>query len=891
MARVLMLCTLLVFSWLPQQALAKTAAGSCAHYDFTPFRQGDKLQWNEQARVLRHNAPLYSKSDSKPGDGKPAATVAFNQRLELLADKGERLQVKMQRSGSEATGWMNKSDLLCRNMPLQDDTGLEKKFFIRTATAARNSSQTEPVVRVHPDPDMNQCSSSEAQGQPECRHTASRFHMYFVFDEREQSLLLADRYRLDEDGPLLGWVSKQNGFLWNNAFALRPRADLTADSDQQKPGTICSYEKIDQAVARDSNSCNPIEAGNKWFLSPLRIPVLDMVDSKGRHVDPDNWSGNSEQRLFYKVALSRPGVVGRRVGDGQIAISSGLAERLMPELKSSGLKGLAAKKNVDIFFVIDATASMQSAIDAVRGTGERLGVIQEIIQKLKQTASFQETQFRFGFRVYRDPYADKAVADHPGGGVGDGIGEGLPLPDSCQLSATEQQRNVQAFQDAIAHVKATNEDGDDYEENLYGGLAQALQQDIVACPDHLKLLFIIGDSGYEGGLALDSGGRVVRSSAKYAHPIDETLLVRLLRGSDTKGTKSNSIVPFFIQTPSSESQAKHPRLYRRAYDKFTTQANTLLSQSLPSGVRAEEHLFRMGEEQLVNRLVQTVERFGGSSLIDEIIVDISGGEKLSTIIGRLRREHVDIPGVYWHILNKGACGELGNQCEQQVFDTTLAGYIEANDQVVEELWLPSAALSSWIRVLKGFEGYYELPEAQLRRALISAMILGLQQEIRRPPIDVLGETPAQYAQRRGSLPVRRHSPLLSYLVPALSADQLLRDPTNKKTVVAGMDGKPLMDKNNHPVAAVPACELRRLALWAIQSRQMLEIVERDFRRPQYQSVPWQPSQCPDATANGQALVRINGPIESIPLGPDKNHRFGHVLGGQRGYWVPQEYLP
>ncbi|MBF0125370.1 MAG: hypothetical protein HQL60_08540 [Magnetococcales bacterium] len=709
-------------------------------------------------------------------------------------------------------------------------------------------------------------------------------------------MLLAERYRLGDDGGLLGWVAKQSGFLWNNAFALRPRADLTAPSyqDQQNQrgnGTICSYEKLESAVAHDLASCNPIEGGNKWFLSPLRIPVLEVVDSKGRHVEPDSWADKSPdsggQRLFYKVALSRPGVVGRRVGDGQIAISSGLAERLMPELKGPELKNIAAKKNVDIFFVIDATASMQSAIDAVRGAEERLGVIQEIIHKLKLTPSFQETQFRFGFRVYRDPYADKLIAN----GLGDGVGEGLPLPSSCQLSPEQQQQNVQAFQQSITHVKTTSEDGDDYEENSYGGLAQALQQDIVACPDHLKLLFVIGDSGYESGMALDGSGRVVRSSSKYAHPIDESLLIRLLRGGEAKGVKNNSIVPFFIQTPSAESQAKHPRIYRRAYDRFTAQANTLLSQSLPAGVRAEEHLFRMGEEQLVDRLVRTVERFGGSSLINEIIVDIRGGEKLSAIISRLRREHVDIPGIYWHILNKGACGELGNQCEQQVFDTTLVGYIEANEQVVEELWLPSDALSSWIRILKGFEGYYELPEPQLRRALISAMILGLQQEIRRPPIDVLGETPAQYAQRRGSLPVRHHSPLLSYLVPALSADQLLRDPVSKKMVVAGMDGKPLTDKHNHPVLAVPACELRRLALWAAQSRQMLEIVERDFKRPQYQAVVWQPSQCPDATPNGQALLRINGNIEAVPLGADKNYRFGHVLGGQRGYWIPQEYLP
>ncbi|MBF0125394.1 MAG: hypothetical protein HQL60_08660, partial [Magnetococcales bacterium] len=201
MVKSLLLAALLACCWLPQVGMAattvKTAAGSCANYDFSSFRQGEKLQWNESARVLRHNAPLYN----KVGDSKPAATVAFNQRLELLSDKGERLQVKGYNS---VTGWMNKSDLLCRSLPLQDDTGLEKKFFIRTATVARTATHNEPAVRVHPDPEMSDCSGSGSSGQEECQRSASRFQMYFVFDEREHSLLLAERYRLGDAGGLPG---------------------------------------------------------------------------------------------------------------------------------------------------------------------------------------------------------------------------------------------------------------------------------------------------------------------------------------------------------------------------------------------------------------------------------------------------------------------------------------------------------------------------------------------------------------------------------------------------------------------------------------------------------------------------------------------------------------
>jgi hypothetical protein len=850
---------------------AQPGPGTCAAYDFSAASREGKLQWVGLARVLRNEAPLYAGAT----DSKPVATLAFNQRLELLAEQGNRVQVRETvrtaapgslPESAARTGWMLKGDLLCRNMPLQDSNGLEKKFFIRTASMARDAGEKEPGVRLYQNPELlTECASRAGS----CQDSASRFHMYFVVDERDNSVLLADRYRLDDEDPLVGWASRHHGFSWNNGFGLRPRIAQPGTTE-----TVCSYEKLESAVAQDVNACSPISGGAEWFRSALRIPVLELVDARGRHVAPDELSEQSGQRRFYKVALSRPGLVARQVGEGRIAISSALAERIMPELK-----GITEKKNVDIFFLLDATASMQSAIDAVRGTAERPGVIQEIIEHLKSVPAFRETQFRFGFRVYRDPYADPLIL----GVVGDGVGEGVPLGGACQLSPEEQLANAGQFQQGLAGVQATHEDQDDYEENLYGGLEQVLGRDIVSCPDHLKLLFIIGDSGYDA-----RAGAPIR---KYARELGIEQVGELLRGGSKIGSKQNNVIPFFIQTPMETAQIKHPEVYRSAYMKFDAQARQLLRQSLPADVRVDEHFFRMGEDRLVARLVSTVQRFGGSSLIDDIILDIRGGEKLSTIIDRLRREHVDIPGIYWHILNKGACGDLGNQCEKQIFDTTLTAYIEADDRVVEELWTPSGALSSWSRILKGFEGYYDLPEPQLRRALISAMILGLQQEIRRPPIDVAGETPADYAQKRGGLPVRRHSPLLSYPVASLSAEQVVRDKATQRLLVADMDNKPLLDAHRKPIPAVPACELRRLSLWAIQSRQMLEIVERDFQRPVYRTEAYSDESCPDATPNGRMIPRIVGPIDQEALGPDRNYRFGHTFGGQRGFWIPQEYLP
>ncbi|MBF0136610.1 MAG: hypothetical protein H7833_08450 [Magnetococcus sp. DMHC-1] len=856
----------------------KGGTGSCASVDFAPYHQNKVLKWTGPVvRVSRGWAPMFV----NPQAGAKMADLAFNQTVEILEESGERLKVRSARFQDRAsqTGWVHKADLLCRDLPIKGESGLETKFFIRTSTMAREEGKGDPTVRVFQDPELVECVG----GKDHCREGASRFHMYYVMDQRDKSLLLADRYRLKEDDILVGWVNENNGFQWDNAFGLRPREEIKAP-DGQGPGTVCTYERLEDAVARSAAACNPVEGSNKWFKSSLRIPVLDMVDAQGRHVEPGDLAtpAREEGRRFFKVALARPGLVGRPVGDGKFAISPTLAQRIMPEFKS-----LSSKKNVDIFFVLDATASMDEAIDAVRGTATKPGVIQEIIHGLKNTPGFKETQFRFGFRVFRDNYADRLIPNSPG----DGVGEGYPLPATCQLSPEQQTKTYEDFQKAIAQVKVTSDDQDDYEENVYGGLFQALKQDIQSCPDHLKLMFLIGDNGYRSGQLYVNGKGKRFERSKYRNPVETETLVALLRGGNKPGVKGNNILPFVIQTPSRSERTKHPELYNAAYAKFELQMRQILQQSLPGDSSDNEHFFRMGEEKLLSRLVGTVEKLGGSTLINEIILDIHGGAALNTVIERLRRERVDIPGVYWHILKQGACGDLGEQCERRVFDTTSVGYVEANDKVVEDLWVDSNALTSWIRILKGFEGYHELPEPQLRRALISALVLGMQQEMRLPPLEVSGETPAEYVQRRGGLPVRRHSPLLSYQVSALSVEKTLRD-KDKRLIVADASGKPILDKAKRPIQAVTYCELKRLAMWAIHSRQMLEIIERGQQKPSFQVLPANKVQnCPDATDNGLAMPQVAGNVTGVPLGPDKNYRFGHELGGRRGYWIPQDYLP
>ena len=841
-------------------------SGSCAKVDFSKYRKENQLLFSQIARVTRHESLMYTDATGN----KAVARLPFNLRVAILDEQQELVKISIANTEDKPNlvGWAKKGDLLCQDRPLKSVSGLEMKFIIKTPDIARNEQQSEPKVPLFHDPDLKGCSG----GSSGCKEGFSRYHMYFIFDQSQDALLLADGFRLDAGDDLLGWVAKSDGIVWDNAFGLRPHADLRSP-DGKGEGTICTYQNLTDAVARNGSACQPIVGGKSWLQSPTRIPVLGIVDAAGNHIAPGSADDEPGQRLFYQVALGRPGLVARRVGKDRVAISKQLANKILP-----GVTSLKAKKQVDIFFLLDATASMGPIFDAVRGTNARPGVIQQIIKSMETKPEFAGTKFRFGFRVYRDSYADNQSKS----GIWDGIGEGYPLGAECSGDDNKRGQLNGLFREAIAKVEVSQTTlNDDYQENLYGGLKQVLQHDIVNCPDNLKILFVIGDHGNQSDL---------RDKQKYVAPVSKDSLLKLLRGSQQPGTKTNNVIPLFIHTPYQANDAKNKKAYRKAYEQFAAQSKYLLENSLPAGSGLDEHFFNMDEENLLDRMVGTVEKMASSALIDEIILDIRGGDTMSAIIKRLQRKRVDIPGLFWHILKQGACGELGKQCQEQIYDTTQVSYIEADDKVVEELRISSSDLATWIDILDVFEGHVEIPEEQLRRALIKALVLGLQKKLGQFSLDLAGETPAQYVQRLSGLPVRRHSPLLGYKLIALAAKYVARTSDGTEIVVDRND-EPFIDAKNRLIPVVPDCELSRLAIWANTSKEVLEVVQREYFQPQIVSTPYRPRDCPDATANGQALQRIARPIKSTPLGPDRSYRFTHNSGGQLIYWVPQQYLP
>lgn len=64
----------------------------------------------------------------------------------------------------------------------------------------------------------------------------------------------------------------------------------------------------------------------------------------------------------------------------------------------------------------------------------------------------------------------------------------LPL-DACELGKRGKRGESQLFEQSIDRVMATTSDQDDYAENLYGGMRQAIRD--LAAADNTKLLFVL----------------------------------------------------------------------------------------------------------------------------------------------------------------------------------------------------------------------------------------------------------------------------------------------------------------------------------------------------------------------------------------------------------------
>jgi hypothetical protein len=774
-------------------------------------------------------------------------------------------------SGQQRIGWIPLADLQCGTRPMIDraDSFLEVKAFAKPDLSEEGPAKT---VMAWPSPDLTGCAGDDCA-------KLSRFDVYYVMDQRGDALLLASSPQLSPNQPeLIGWIDRKDAILWNTVLEVRPHELLG------NQGTTCGY--VSKSDARDRKDCQPIQGGAQWLARKFYLPIVEVHDNGDIYEVVVTSKTSFEPGATNTGTPPQPRVLGDIEEDDQ--------ERL----------ALESVNHVDVFFLIDGSQSLRNWISDIVGTSQSPGVVQQVQQKLADKLP-KGVRVRYGFRVFTDTYKGQSSL---------GLVHALPKADCGAQTPEQVERHNAEFNEKLAKVRQRREPNDDYWEDLYGGLNQAMR-DLGGCKDHYKILIVMGDGGYsataqqEHGVSLLDAESFTRTAMTFSRlnvyfmrtPEDPTVLVRYPDESPSKADERH-------------------RRYRAARRDFTQQGQAFIAalaarneplsgvltptrrdapgaprMAAPPGVGFGAGAYselELGKtdagEGLVNQLASNIELYARPDEIAQVRDDLRTGASVVAAINRLKLTEDDVPVLLWkQTLAADLCRRLGpERCINRVFDYTDRLFLRKDEtftlpgsEVSVPAFVPGAMLDSdAFAKLKGFiSGVRQASEQSTvgakRSRLLGAMLAQATQ---------LARQDESYSQQRvdeilrkgANLPVRENSPLLQY------------------------DSAEI----NNP-DRVPACEIDAIVDWVKYVDRMLVVAGAGTTRPRFDAQELAPDRlcpgqtfndknCPGLSAKGREIPRIvrDFSIDALDsTNPEVSMQ--KKIGGRVYYHLPMCYLP
>jgi len=199
------------------------------------------------------------------------------------------------------------------------------------------------------------------------------------------------------------------------------------------------------------------------------------------------------------------------------------------------------------------------------------------------------------------------------------------------------------------------------------------------------------------------------------------------------------VIPFFIQVPRTHDETTlggaELEAYDRAYRRFETQGSFYVNAvsdhfqqdlNLNQNVRIAEHFYSLdgtsiGEAKgsLVEFIFDKVALFGDQRPLNEVISELQGGQALVEIITNLQQDG-NVPALRLAQIERRICEELGDACENRVFNSVAEGYIEDNGDVIQDVLFSSEEFRTWRSKLDALKNSNQVTATELSEMIQEA---------------------------------------------------------------------------------------------------------------------------------------------------------------------------
>ena len=827
---------------------AQPVGHSCARANLSTgnFFNGDFDRESLPALIVSAQTPVYAQERST---GAPVKKLPFGDRV-LVVEPADgtsdtRAQVADHSDVNNILGWVDQNHLLCRRDPLRLDSGIWQRAFIQTATKVVDSdvelNYTTKVLYKNSQGGCEYENGTEYENVANACTELGEFKWFFIYAKRDGRLLVSEDAQLrNVSSKISGWLDVDDTILWKTASALRPsetlddNASTLSDNDRASSDSnisedyICAYPNPESI--NDPEQCRPVLGGERWFESHLRLPILDDVG------DGDNG--------YWQVVFK---------GAGSNLGQADLLEKILSTGSSANSLTLS---NLDVMFVIDGTRSMAPVIDAIKGTANNPGLVERLAERLGEKID-ASNNYRVGFQIYRDSRLSGS--------------DGVSNSAAYSLANKPCQSDPSGFDKAFAEVRAKDDGSDsDFTENVYGGIMRGIRN-LYSCPQHSKLIIIIGDHGYN---ATKQSGRGHRGYSAN----------RLIRELYQDDVFAQPPILLFIQMPSSGNNTNQDA-YDTAYRLFADQASQLSKawmknnkqyKDLPADeFNRESHRAGLAQfkrlrsvnvtDEVLDQIVEGINSFFNPGLSREIL---ESGEAIVDAIDRMREmnEYKSVPILWWGMAEQILCQLYQDRCKEGILDKVQELYIpkSQNDKLILEVLVTDSQLNNWQGVLKAFRQLQ--PGRQTREQLLAVLKqkMGTNLGVNLDDTTDSNKSLGEILQLKAGLPYGFASPILQYTEKEISAD-------------------------------IPVCELAHVVEVAVGQLAVLGAIEQGNGLPVFDHEPVDTRLCSSMTSKGRALRKINqGDVTIQPLnlqGETQNRTFLFSANDDRFYWLPIDWLP